>query len=346
MIPLAAGVIGLDYLRRLLLPPVGNTSPVGAPFTPPFPGGQCVGAQYTFKIDYRVDINGVDTSIFGFARDENAVGPFRGVEVVDAGSSYQWYLLDGNGRTFLYGFPKNPSRTNARAIISNVVRTNGLDNCGNLPNPNAAPPIGSDGLASGGGVTASTGSPLVQGAPIVAIPSIKAIVTAIGSAVRAAVDVLSALKDVMDAINAIGGILDAIRDWIDGQEKDKPKNKNLFRFDYGSIKKDGFLRLYPEGEIQGFEPTYIDLQLLSIPIGYGKYFGELSPNFYRFRSLGHISFVSSSFGVLETREIEFSRTSLNVPSNAYGFFYHLGLEDAIRANVSLFYLQSVTTQEE
>jgi hypothetical protein len=148
----------------------------------------------------------------------------------------------------------------------------------------------------------------------------------------------------MDAIKLIGDTVDAIKDWLDDKDRDDDSKKELYLHDYGSIRKDGFLRLYPDGGIEGFKPIYIDLQLLSIPIGYGKYFGNLSPNFYRFKSLGHISFVSSSFGVLENHELAFSRVSLAVPELAYGFFYHLGLDDSIRANVSLFYLRSQSTQ--
>lgn len=335
MIPLAAAVIGLDFLRRQLLPDAPETNPVAAPYTPPFTGGQC-NTLYAYDVTF-LDVSSgnrsapITRTIQGAITD---VSPFNdrngtaGIDVTGA-SGKQTESFGSNSFTRDYE-------------VSNIRRVDGQpDNCGNLPNPNPSLPIASDGLASSSAPVIDNDSPLVQGAPIVAIPPLAAIVANIVTAVKAAVDALAAAKSLADAIKAIADTINGIKDWLDDKNKDDPTKKTLFVHNYGRIRKDGFLRLYPNGEVRGYQPVYLDLQLLSIPIGYGKYFGNLSPNFYRFKSLGHISFVSPTFGVLKTVEIEFSRTSVNIPENAFGFFYHLGLEDTIRANASLFYLKPV-----
>jgi len=334
LLPLLATVLALDYLRRQLLPAASSTTPVGEPYDPPFTGGQCSGAKYNFYVDYkqgnqfatdfRQDITGsIGDSIFTY----------------NDGFSDNWKIPTGQG-DILY-------RSSIKPVVRDVVKTDQSDDdCGDLPNPVPPPPISSDGLANVSAPNMVDDNQLVQGSPIVAVPSIGAALSAIAALVAAASNALDAIKKVMDAIEAIGDVLDKIKDWLDDKDKNDRTKKSLYRHDYGSIRKDGFLRLFPSGEADGFEPSYLDLQLLSIPIGYGKFFGSLSPNFYRFASLGHISFVSPSFGIIETHEIEFSRVSINVPANAYGFFYHLGLNDIIRANVSLFYLRFEEEEEE
>lgn len=336
MIPLAAAALSLDYLRRQLLPQAPSTSPVSEPYTPPFEGGQCP-TFYTVRVSFveistgnRIppyDAFTVQAPVLGIEPFNNVNGS-SGVRVITA-----------NGT--------NTEQANAsfyRDYEATLRRSDGLeDDCGNLPNPNPPPSVAADGLANSSPPDIASDDDLVLGAPLVTIPPLGAALAAIAAAVAAAATALDALKKIMDAIQAIGDVLDKIKDWLDDSDKDKRKKKTLAFHNYGSIRKDGFLRLYPSAEPEGFEPAYIDLQLLSIPIGYGKYFGNLSPNFYRFKSLGHISFVSSSFGILSTHEIEFTRTSINVPDNAFGFYYHIGLEDIIRANVSLFYLKSQTT---
>ena len=351
MLPLAFAVLGLDFLRRLLLPSAPPTSPVSPPYTPPFSGGQCVGRPYQLEVGW-TDSRGAVYAVFGNDNSSGITTPYpeslirsQGMGVsgkidsitsfVRLGTSTAWRMtINGVFVNFI------PSGSPSSPVIRRVFSVGFTDNCGDIPNPNPAPPVASDGLADSAPLAVVDDEELVIGAPLVTIPSIGAIVAAIAAAVRVASDALAAIKELVNAIETIGEILDKIRDWIEDRDKDNDKKKSLYRHDYGSVRKDGFLRLYPNGEHNGFSPQYIDLQLLSIPISYGKYFGELSPNFYRFKSLGHISFVSPSFGVLSTHELEFSRISLNVPDNAFGFFYHLGLDDTIRANVSLFYLKN------
>jgi len=339
MLPLAAAALGLDFLRRLLQPQAPNTTPVAAAYIPTFTGGQCEGG-YTVFIRFTTLPSGTSSAPFQLGA---VTGKITGVEAYNDREGRSGIEVKAGSQTLQFDVIATQGRD---FVIDRFQRTNGQpDNCGDLPNPNPPPLVSSDGLADSAPLAVIEDEELVIGAPLVTIPSIGAIVAAIAAAVRVASDALAAIKELVNAIETIGEILDKIRDWIEDRDKDNDKKKSLYRHDYGSIRKDGFLRLYPSGEQNGFSPQYVDLQLLSIPISYGKYFGNLSPNFYRFKSLGHISFVSPSFGVLSTHELEFSRISLTVPDNAFGFFYHLGLDDTIRANVSLFYLRSQFTTQ-
>lgn len=354
MIPLAAAAAGLAYLRRALLPDAPSASAVSEPYTPPFAGGQCTFA-YRGILDVRVSTNPSQRLIYSWG--SGGSGSFIAVGSNPPTSSWSAFTISGkiNTVTFdlsgsTYRFFVNgihvASRASAGGAVTSVniaglvPASGGADNCGDLPNLNPAPPIPSDGLADAPPPNLSSDPDLVMGAPLVTIPSVGALIAAAAAALSAAASTAAGLVALMNAIKAIGDALDKLKEWLEDKDKDDDTKKTLRRHDYGSIKKDGFLRLYPNGEGNGFEPKYIDLQMLSIPISYGRFFGNLSPNFYRFQSLGYIAFVSPTFGVLSVHEIEFSRCSMTVPANAFGFFYHLGLDDTLRANVSMFYLQN------
>jgi hypothetical protein len=134
-------------------------------------------------------------------------------------------------------------------------------------------------------------------------------------------------------------LLDRLKDYLDKEDGKEEGKRQVLSYNFGDIEKDGFLRLYPSNSFQGSICEQLDILVLSIPLGYGKYFGRYSPNWYQYKRLGHISFVSASFGVIETHPIEFGRVSLQVPSNAIGFFYNFGLDGIIRANASAVYTQ-------
>ena len=123
-------------------------------------------------------------------------------------------------------------------------------------------------------------------------------------------------------------------------KKEKDDAKKVIRYDFGSANRDGFIKLYPESNPDGFEATFVDVQIFNIPSGSGKYFGEKSPHYYKYKSLGQVHFVSPTFGILESREIDFARLSLNVPDNCFGFFYHFGLDGIVSANLSGFYAKT------
>ena len=335
LIPLAALTIGLDYLRRQLLPDAPESSPVGEPYTPPFSGGQC-------PVIYQFDVTFLDVASGNRSAVVNGSiqAPIKNISAFNDRNGTAGIDVEGANGTVTFSFGSNNFTRDYE--VSNIRRADGLpDNCGDLPNPNPVPTVASDGVSSVAAPIYDGDTSIAAGSPIVPFNPVAAVLATIAAAVAAAGNALDAAKKIMDAIETIGRFLDELKDWLEDNLGDDDKKKSLFIHNYGSVRRDGFLRLYPTGEVEGFKPVYLDLQLLAIPVGYGKYFGNLSPNFYRFKSLGYISFVSPSFGILETRQIEFNRTSLNVPDNAYGFFYHLGLENQIRANVSLFYLKNV-----
>lgn len=334
LLPYALGA--LEYLLRPLLAPAPQSVPVGQPYFPPFTGGQCVGISYRWRVT--MALNGDYSNPFVF--EANRVGAITQpyARPLDGGLGAAGYFsLQWTESERVSGSNYDPSRAVWNFQVLGRV-DNQPDNCGDTPNPNPNPPVSNSGLADSGSPNLDN-SPIVQsGIPVLAIPSFMSALLAALNAAKSASDALAGVRAIAEAIEAIADLLNALKDKADkDKKKDDPNNKEITRHDFGSIRFDGYLRLYPSTGTNEREAIYIDLQLLSIPIWYGKYFGRSSPNFYRFKSLGYISFTSPTFGIIETKEIEFSRMSLNVPPNASGFFYHLGLEGDIVGNISAFY---------
>ena len=342
LLPYALGA--LEYLLRPLLAPAPVTQPISPPYTPPFTDGQCSGVGYRVQYQWS-QVSDVDGTIF--FNNSSAEAQLTGaiVSVLPAnkknGDSVNGVKIkhtDGSATQITgHGFQGTSTSTTISNVI--VTRMTGIGTCGDTPNPNPSTvPPSTNGLGDSGSPNLEN-NPIVQaGIPVLAIPSFMSALLAALNAAKSASDALAAVRAIAEAIEAIADLLNALKDKADkDKKKDDPNNKEITRNDFGSIRFDGYLRLYPSTGVNEREAIYIDLQLLSIPIWYGKYFGKNSPNFYRFKSLGYISFTSPTFGIIETKEIEFSRMSLNVPSNASGFFYHLGLEGDIVGNISAFY---------
>lgn len=319
-----------DYLNRALLPPAPTASPLAPPYTPPFTGGQCY-TTYNMvysvpRTDGSVNPEGATTTIsgriIGGYKDVNGVG----VEIQPT----------PGGQIFKVPFLGAATAITVR--IDSLTRADSApDNCGDLPNPESGEPIAGSGLAEAGQPPdlEEDAEPVYEGSPIVAVPSFAAILAAAIAAAKAAGTALEAIVEIAKAIEAIGDLLNRLKDFLDGEEK--PENRSIFKYDFGSIEFDGFLRLYPFVNLAEFKAEMLDLQFLSIPTYYGKYFGTKSPNFYRFKELGYIAFVSPTFGILSQVPLEFGRVSIPIPDNSIGFFFHLGLEGGIVANVSAFY---------
>ena len=369
-----------DYLyRRFLAPPVPSTTPLSAPYTPPFTGGQCVGIQYRItynqsahRPDYTDDITNATIVLNGAVSIQRTVqGEQQQLKIFGGGviaNTLAW--LD-------YRFDD--------PVILSVLRTDGLiDNCGDIPNPNPALPIGGGGLAQSpppilypppnnpnnnfftlvagiAAVAAAAATAAVAAAAAAAAAAEAAAVAAVAAAEAAAAASVAGSAAASSAASqaslaaAIGKIAQAIAEivkLITGLEKeirklktkeadkDKEKAENVVRYDFGSANRDGFLKLYPESNPDTFKATFVDIQIFNIPTGSGKYFGEKSPHYYKYKSLGQIHFVSPTFGILESREIDFARLSLNVPDNCFGFFYHFGLDGIVSANISGFYTKT------
>lgn len=323
---------GLDYLRRQLLPSAPNTLPVDNPYVPPFTGGQCP-VLYFLK-----DQDGRTLPILG-AGFVAILAPITSITYIGAApnNNYRFEVKRGNGLStkyaqsgFEYPFP----------TIS-LVREDGSNvECGNVPNPNPSPSISDDGIATSPSPNPNNFIPLITGiaaATAAAFLAAKAAAAAALAAAKAAAiggNIADAIAKLADALAEILKLLAALEK---KKEKEKDEEKTVSEYDFGRVEKDGFLRLYPDENLAKQELSYLDVQVENVPAYTGKYFGQLSPHYYRYKSLGYISFVSPTFGILETRQIDFRRLSLNPPENAFGFFYHFGLDGILKANLTGFY---------
>lgn len=333
----------LDFLRSSAFGVASLTQPAANPYTPPFTGGQCTDKIYNVKIRFQISndfVNYFDYDAPETYECNGRVGGVRPNTLGDGRIGFQLFGSRPDGTQFVFG-GSNPTFTQLWrnfAIREITVKGGGVDNCGNLPNPNPAPPIASDGIADGASPNLDANAlKIVEGAPLAVLPNFGAALLAALEAARQAANALDAIKSIADAIESIKDLLDKINE--DTEDKDKDRKKDIYRYEFGSIRKDGFLRLYPTTESNSYKAEQIDINLLSIPVYYGKYFGQNSPNFYRFKALGYIAFVSPTLGIIEYKQIEFSRMSLVVPNDCIGFFYHLGLENEIVANVWGYYTQ-------
>lgn len=341
-VPSALGGLS-DYLRRSLLPPAPSTTATSVPYTPPFIGGQTSGVSYEVRGNHIKTLSDGTRTDFGNVATTPINGAITAIIGINRNGSSVWLVRNAAGQEVISRSIGNAGDSVATWENITIKRLDGVSETAlPPPNPNPTPPLSSDGIPTspppniiGGGLT------VIQGTAIVPVPSFAAALAAALAAARTAVDALTAIRAIADAIDTLTDLLKKLKDNLDNPDEDRAPDgtKTVIRYNFGSISKDGFLRLYPDQNTQKLKCSYIDIQVLSIPVGYGRYFGSLSPNFYRFRSLGHISFVSPTFGIIETRQVDFSRISLECPETAYGFFYHLGLEGAILANASGFYVK-------
>ena len=356
---LAPYVLGaLDYLRKQALALVPPPSAVGAPFVPPFTGGQCENSGYTIllkivsndgTIGYMAQgfngdgRNGNRAGIINFGASQPAlIGKFRGIDVQPDGQG-RW-TIDLLGTNQLRIGLDNYSVLKSNITIDAVIPRGFTDNCGDLPNPNPSPSISDDGIADSPSPNLDSAPIVIEAAPLIILPSFAAALAAALAAARNALDALDAIKAVARALEALSDLLNKKNDDENEKEKEKKDKQDTIRYEFGSIQRDGFLRLYPQSNLLKYKAQQLDISFATIPSYLGKYFGKFSPNYYRYKptsnlisSLGYISFVSPTFGVLSTHHLEFRRTSIKVPENSIGFYYHLGLDGALTANAFAFY---------
>jgi len=345
LLPLAIPYIlgGLDFLRQALFPPAADTEPVGEPFTPPFTGGQC---PTLYNVVWRVRVinqfnpNPPFSQLTNTDRGQPVPAPISGItamlisENTDGTDTWRVFI----GQTQMTEF--SGLIDNIEVSIVSVSRVDGQpDNCGNVSNPNPAPDVNGDGIAGSNDpdLDGANAVKVVEGAPLVSLPNFAVALAAALAAAKVAADALAAARAIADALDLLRPLLEKLNE--DQEDKDGDGKRDVIRYQFGSIRQDGFLRFYPNASVSGYKAEQLDINVLSIPLYYGKFFGNLSPNFYRFKSLGYIAFVSSTFGILEYREIEFARMSLVVPDDCIGFFYNLGLENEIVANAWAYYTQ-------
>ena len=322
----------LLFLRSIpdLLAP--KPSPVSAPYTPPFTGGQCL-------TQYRITWSSFFEDNTPFQSNQQIVlnGAFVGVKFFESSSTYPnsgWYFVSqsGTARNFV---TNNPT---VKIVVQSVVRVDGLaDNCGNLPNPNTPPAIPDDGLfnptnpriGDDNGNLNPAAIVLAPAAPLILINGLGAAIGAALAAARAAGSALDAIQKVAEALEGLGKLWDKLQEFLDEWEKNRPKKRDIVRQTYGRISGDGALDFFPDNNTK-FQAIQLDVIITNIPIGFGRYFGNLSPSRYRFKELGYIAFYSTNQGILEVHSIQFKRTSYQIPELAVGFIYHLGLDDQIK----------------
>lgn len=337
----------LLFLRGLpdLLAPKPITA--APPYTPPFVGGQC-NEDYWVQVVLYTNEGGVvyqwtngsasgnpdgnppnsTTPISGGVKSISSALQFNGanVTIVGGSSSISFFVPNyGQGNK---GIP----------TIFRVRRTNGAaDNCGDIPNPISPPPIADDGLfnptnpriADNNGTLNPATIVLAPALPLVLVGAIAAGYAAAMAAAKTATDILGGIQKLGEGFEFLKDLLKKLAEDLDEKEKLKPKNRDIVRQTYGQIKGDGAIDFFPDNNTK-FEPIQIDIIIVFVPAGYGKYFGSFSPHRYRYRELGYISFYSVNQGILETHSIQFKRTTLQIPPLAIGFIYHLGLDEQVR----------------
>jgi hypothetical protein len=253
-------------------------------------------------------------------------------------------IRDGNGTLFV-NRSSNPAFTRDWTV-TRVVRADGApDTGGNLPNPNPPPSIGVDGIAESAAPNLLAGAnPIITGTPLTDDGSGELATGAnadfSNAGVLAPTSTAGAIAAIAAGLSKLASYLSLLNDLLKLLKKLTSKtNKSSFYYNYGNLSGDGFIKILSEPPDSSVTPLYLDLQFTEVNPSLGKVLGDKSPNYYAFNSLGNIRFVSSTFGVLSITQVRHIRTSIEIPSLAYGFFYHFGLNGINKANASGFYLK-------
>ena len=322
-------------------------TPVTVAYTPPFTGGQC---SVAYWVQVRLRSN-EGSSFYVWTtgtQSENPeqLSPTTSTAIQGAIKSISSVLQSNGATVTIVGVSNSVSffitnynqGNNGIPEIYRVRRVDGgSDNCGDVPNPTPPPSVADDGLfnptnphiADDNGTLNPAAIVLVPAAPLVLINNFGAALAAALAAARAAADALAGIRLLADGLELLKDLFKKIAEDLDEKEKLKPKNRAIVRQTYGRILGDGALDFFPNNNTK-FQSIQLDVVITNIPIGYGRYFGSLSPSRYRFRELGYIAFYSVNQGILSTHSIQFKRTSYQIPELAVGFIYHLGLDEQIK----------------
>ena len=339
-----------NFLRSIPSLFAPKPSPVGVPYTPPFTGGQCSGSTYAVTIrDFNLVTQIADVRTFNLSGAIGASYDAFEVKLEPTtnqlrGFTYQGFKYNNGTQNFVWreefgtGLDPVPTRERKSSFsITNVSLVSGFNNCGDPPNPNASPSINDDGLfqpnnpviGDENGTLNPSAIILSPAAPIIAIGGGLALAAAAAAAAKAATDALEAIKKVAEALDALKELWKKLKEFLEEWEKDRPKNRDIVRQTYGTIEGDGAIDFYPLSN-KNFAAIQVDIVVTEVPLGFGKYFGSMSPSRYRYKELGYISFYSINKGIIETHSIQFKRSSLAIPKTAVGFIYHFGLDNKIK----------------
>ena len=329
-----------DFLRSVPNFFAPKPTSLNNPYVPPFTGGQCQGLGY--RVDVRADFYRVSTGntiIASIGGEVEANGRILGaVARRDGAGRPSLFLLTSNGEIGVQGSGDTDVEYRNPRILS-VIRSNGAaDTCGDLTNPNPPPSIPDDGLFNptnpnigddNGNLNPSAIvlAPFIP--PLAILPFVIGAYNAAVDAAKAATDVFNKIDKIVDILDTLDNLFDKLNKDSDDKKKDDPKNRTIVRQTYGQILGDGALDFFPDNNTK-FQAIQLDVVITNIPIGFGRYFGSLSPSRYRFRELGYIAFYSVNQGILSIHSIQFKRTSYQIPELAVGFIYHLGLDEQIK----------------
>ena len=326
----------VNFLRSIpsFFAPKPSTS--GVPYTPPFTGGQQEGIWYFLNGGFVIQND--DGSIlvdYGVSYGGQFRGAIKRIFTQVVNGSIGAYIEDSRGIYQIFGGAGG--KTKGYLYSLSLTPTNGSTDTTNLPNPNPAPAINDDGLftpnnpviGDENGTLNPAAIVLSPAAPLILIGGGLALAAAAAAAAQAATDALAAIKKVAEALDSLKKLWEKLKEFLEEWEKDRPKNRDIVRQTYGSIDGDGAIDFYPLNN-KNFTAIQVDIVVTEIPIGFGKYFGSMSPSRYRYKELGYISFYSISKGIIETHSIQFKRSSLIIPKTAVGFIYHFGLDNKIK----------------
>ena len=339
-----------DFLRSIpsLLAP--KPAPLSSPYTPPYLGGQCP-VIYIVSLECFASVDGIEQNFTGVKTYSNLglIGAFGtiGFELNNVSANgqknYNWFIYTNNATEKFQVHSAGRASwqsdlTNGRVSIVSMTRRDGQpDNCGNLGNPTPPPSISDDGLfnptnphiGDNNGNVNESAIVLAPALPLVLVSAILAGYSAAMAAAAAASDALAAVKKIAEGLDALKTLWEKLKEFLDEWEKNRPKKRDIVRQTYGRILGDGALDFFPNNNTK-FKAIQLDVVITNIPIGFGRYFGSLSPSRYRYKELGYIAFYSVNQGILETHSIQFKRTSYQIPELAVGFIYHLGLDEQVR----------------
>ena len=321
-----------DFLRSIpdLLAPKPTPISISSPL--PYTGGQCEGFRYEILVT--VADNGVFNSFTSGTGINGAI-----VSITKREES------NGTG-TIVFTNSISDTRVITTSVlfarlswrVDSLTRTDGQpDNCGNVVTPVSSPPIPDDGLfnptnphiADDNGTLNPSAIVLAPAAPLVLVNALGSALAAALAAARAAASALDAIQKVAEALEGLGKLWEKLQEFLDDWEKNRPNKRDIVRQTYGRILGDGAIDFFPDNNTK-FQAIQLDVIITNIPVGFGRYFGSLSPSRYRFRELGYIAFYSVNQGILSTHSIQFKRTSYQIPELAVGFIYHLGLDEQIK----------------
>ena len=323
-------LLGLQYLQRNFLPPAATSSSVSTGYTPLYLGGQCQGARYNIMFDIVTNGSFVPNRVSNTSVD----GVISNIFINGGGV----YAVSNGTTVLLYNLVSVDSISNIRLTILDGL----TDNCGNIPDSNPSP-TSDTGVATSPAPNPNDFNLLLAGIAATTAAALLAAKNAAAAALLAAKNAAAA----GNTASAVGKLAEALAeilkvlDELDKKEEEEEEEEDVLSYDFGKLTKDGFLRIYPNETTVKYELVYLDIQVLSIPSSFGKYFGKKSPNYYRYKALGYISFVSPTFGILSKIDVEFNRVSFSPPIDSFGFFYHFGLDGSVSANATGIYKRKI-----